>query len=121
MEECDGGGLEVSYGPKGGPGHRHRACHRPLVGGERSTGVPGRSSRGAAVGGRTVRLDSCSGREPFVPAGQPLVGGLCDTGVRGFRSYGKSSGGGVGVPCHCSSDLSYLIIFVLPIKLRVGR
>ena len=28
-----------------------------LVGGERSTGVPGRSSRGAAVGGRTVRLD----------------------------------------------------------------
>ena len=86
-----------------------------LVGGERSTGVPGRSSRGAAVGGRTVRLDSCSGREPFVPAGQPLVGGLCDTGVRGFRSYGKSSGGGVGVPCYCSSViiLSYLILSYL--------
>ena len=54
-----------------------------LVGGERSTGVPGRSSRGAAVGGRTVRLDPIARavtREPFVlPAGQPLVGGLRDT------------------------------------------
>ena len=91
------------YGLKGGPGHRRRAGHCLSEG--RGVRVYRVAAAEALRWGRSVRFGSCSGREPFVPAGQPLVGGLCDTGVRGFRSNGKSSGGGVGVPCHYSSEI----------------
>ena len=54
-----------------------------LVGGERSTGVPGRGSRGAAVGSNSAfRL--VLGLRAFCAGRAAARWGLCDTGVRGF-------------------------------------
>ena len=86
-----------------------------LVGGERSTGVPGRSSRGAAVGGRTVRLDPSARAVSLLSCrlGSRSLGAGVTLECAAFEATARPLAAVSAFPCHCSSDYLYLMTFIL--------